>query len=100
MSSKQYQITSIFQNKKQKTDALADTHTDSLNISSIDLVDHAESVNLSKEFLSTEPTEASSVITTENKTQLKCNLLCCMSDTRYIPEKQSHFKSTSDKRSC
>ncbi|CAF2781386.1 unnamed protein product [Rotaria sp. Silwood2] len=100
MSSKQYQITSFFQNKKQKTDAITDNHADSLNIPSIDLVDHAESVNLSKEFLSTEPTEASSAITTENKTKLKCDLLCCMSDTRYIPEKQSHLKSTSDKRSC
>ncbi|CAF4830098.1 unnamed protein product, partial [Rotaria sp. Silwood1] len=49
----------------QKTDAIADTHANSLNIPSIDLADHAESVNLSKEFLSTEPTEASSAITTE-----------------------------------
>ncbi|CAF1930954.1 unnamed protein product [Rotaria magnacalcarata] len=97
MSSKQYQITSFFQNKKQKTDATTDNHADSLNIPSIDLVDHAESVNLSKEFLSTEPAEASSAITTENKTKIKCTLLCCISDTRYIPEKQSHLKSTSDK---
>ncbi|CAM4849388.1 unnamed protein product, partial [Rotaria magnacalcarata] len=84
-------------NKKQKTDATTDNHADSLNIPSIDLVDHAESVNLSKEFLSTEPAEASSAITTENKTKIKCTLLCCISDTRYIPEKQSHLKSTSDK---
>lgn len=91
MSSKQYQITSFFQNKRQKTNTdvvdisnnSVNSDPDSLNIPCIALVDHAENV-----------------IENENKAKEKCNLLCCMSDTRYIPDEQSNLKSSSDKRSC
>ena len=104
MSAKQYQITSFFQNKKQKADSIADNHEANSDVSLINSTGNEENVDPTEQSLSlaSKLKQASTIIITENETKLKCHLLCCTSDTnaRYVPEKQSDFKAASDKRSC
>ncbi|CAF3267756.1 unnamed protein product [Rotaria sp. Silwood2] len=101
MSAKQSQITSFFQNKKQKICEGANNHAVSSNNSSINFTDE-ENVNPAKERSPSElvETSTSTTITIENGTQFKCELLCCTYYGRYVPEKQSDLKSTNDARSC
>ncbi|CAF4270051.1 unnamed protein product [Rotaria sp. Silwood2] len=101
-STKQRQITSFFQSKKQKTSEVVRNHVDSSNNLSVHVSHDEENFNPTQEFMSPEVTEVSTSTTTtaENETILKCNLLCCTCDGRYVPENFSLLKSTNDKRSC
>ena len=104
MSAKQYQITSFFQNKKQKTDSIADNHEANSDVSLINSTGNEENIDPTEQSLSSASklNQASTIIITENETKLKRHLLCCTSDTsaHYVPEKQADLKSASDKLSC
>ncbi len=41
-----------------------------------------------------------SFTSTSSTTRLKCEATCCTSDYLYVPQNQSEFKLSSDKRSC
>ncbi len=45
-------------------------------------------------------TSPSSSTTASSTTKSKCEAICCTSDHLYVPQNQSDFKLSSDKRSC